>query len=310
MGTSFCVRPGRQRITTPAEKHAAQASRRGGTHATTLGGMIFWNKDKKKGQQNTYDWYMQHHIGHPVPYPDVSNTRYGSHGEAAGVLIVYRTHFLRFMEHIRDAKEKPGFTNIEKNFYMAIQDNPTLTELCALAAHNVCVSRLFMKYVRRHENILDLQDFFEKKKQLLEAVSTDPKLWTGRDIKHKTAVLDGQEWMEWERTVMATIYTESASLPDLDWAVTKFAKGCKLTFGEWFSDEFLEGGDIDLLSENERRSLFFASTNDRNEGGLGTWRGAQKPRPAETIHRITSICAKSPGRPMQVAYKSRSKMHK
>lgn len=37
-----------------AEKHAAEISKRGGTHVTLLGGMIFKNKDTKKGQHDTY----------------------------------------------------------------------------------------------------------------------------------------------------------------------------------------------------------------------------------------------------------------
>jgi len=60
---------------TAAEKWAEEVSKRGGVHATTLGRMIFCHKDKKlKGQQDTYLWYMEQHIGHRVPFPDVSNT--------------------------------------------------------------------------------------------------------------------------------------------------------------------------------------------------------------------------------------------
>jgi hypothetical protein len=72
-----------------AEKCAEEVSKRGGSHVTLLGGMICQNKDKKKGQQDTYTFYMDVHVGHPTPYPNVSNTQYGSHGEAAATLIVY-----------------------------------------------------------------------------------------------------------------------------------------------------------------------------------------------------------------------------
>ena len=108
-----------------AEKRAEEVSERGGVHATTLGGMIFKNKDTKKGQQDTYIWYMEQHIGYHISYLDVSNTQYGSHGEAAATIIIYRGHFLSFMEAICDAKDKPGETNIEKNFSVAIKDIPT-----------------------------------------------------------------------------------------------------------------------------------------------------------------------------------------
>jgi hypothetical protein len=113
---------------------------------------------------------MEQHIGHRVPFPDVSNTRYGSHGEAAATILAYRKYFLSFMEAIRDAKDKPGETNVEKNFMAAIKDIPTLTELCVLALYNIAVSRPFMQHVRKHDNILTLRKFFEKKASLLQSI--------------------------------------------------------------------------------------------------------------------------------------------
>ncbi|KAF8799916.1 hypothetical protein BYT27DRAFT_7119357 [Phlegmacium glaucopus] len=68
---------------------------------------------------------MEEKVGTCVPYPDVSNTHYGSHGEASATLIVYCDHFVHFMEFVHDAKDKPGLTNIEKNFLDAIQDTHT-----------------------------------------------------------------------------------------------------------------------------------------------------------------------------------------
>jgi hypothetical protein len=87
-----------------------------------------------------YVWYMEQHIGYHVPFPDVSNTQYGSHGEAAATILMYRDHFLSFMAVIRDAKDKPGKTNIEKNFTAAIKDILTLIELCVLALYHITVS--------------------------------------------------------------------------------------------------------------------------------------------------------------------------
>jgi hypothetical protein len=76
---------------TTAEKRAEEVSKRGGSHAALLGGMICRNKDKKKGQQDTYSDYMAAHVGYTVHYPDVSNTRYGSHGEAATTMMSFVT---------------------------------------------------------------------------------------------------------------------------------------------------------------------------------------------------------------------------
>ena len=273
---------------TPAEKRAAESSKRGGSHATMLGGMICRNKDKKKGQQDTYNFYMLKNVGHDVPYPDVSNTRYGSHGEAASTLVVYHDYFLRFMEQVRDRKEKHAFTNIEKNFYSALQDMPTLTELCVLALYNVCISQPFMCYVWSHENIFELHGYFESKAKLLDLIAENPKGWSAPGASHKTATLGGEEWTDWELSVMKKVWQYVPKLTDLDFAIAKFAHGAKIAFCERFSDEFRKGGEVDSLTDEERQKLFFSSTNDQNEGGLGTWRNETRRRPAETLHKFTS----------------------
>ena len=273
---------------TAAEKRAEEVSKRGGVHATNLGGMIFRHKDMKKGQQDTYLWYMEQHIGHRVPFPDVSNTRYGSHGEAAATILAYRKHFLSFMEAIRDAKDKPGETNIEKNFMAAIKDIPTLTELCVLALYNIAVSRPFMQHVRKHDNILTLREFFEKKALFLQSIIDAPSLWTGDQISHETGCLDGWEWEEWSLTVINAIKTLKGQLTDFDNAVMAFVQGARETFVERFSDEFKVGSGIDKLTERELATLYFSSTNDANEGGLGSWRRGQARRPAETLLKFNA----------------------
>ncbi|KAF8160013.1 hypothetical protein B0H34DRAFT_797195 [Crassisporium funariophilum] len=273
---------------TAAERRAAEVSKRGASHATMLGGLICRNKDKKKGQQDTYDWYMEEKVGNRVPYPDVSNTRYGSHGEASATLIVYRDHFIRFMEFVRDAKDKPGLTNIEQNFMNAIQDIPTLTELCVLAMYNINVSRPFMQHVRLHDNLMDLGPFFQKKVGFLKAVTADPTRWLHPDASHTDGTLDGRERDPWGNLVMETVHSVMRDCPDLEEAVVAFLKGAEKIFSERFSDEFIKGGDIDRLATEDRKELYFSSTNDLNEGGPGSWRLGQRHRPSETISKFNA----------------------
>jgi hypothetical protein len=269
-----------------AETHAEQVSKWGGTQATSLGGMLFRNKDKKKGQQDTYDWYMEYHIGYCVPFPDVSNTQYGSHGEAVATIIIYLEHFKNFMKHIHDAKDRPREVNIEKNFASTIEDIPTLTELCVLALYNIAISRPFMTHVRTHDNILKLQSFFEKKAKFLEIIIQNPSIWTGSETSYEKGSLDRKEWDKWALQVFAAVHALAPQLPDLDSAITAFARGARETFVNRFSDEFKEGGGIDQLTEAERDELYFSSTNDPNEGGLGSWRCGQARRPSETLHKF------------------------
>jgi hypothetical protein len=202
----------------------------------------------------------------------VSNTRYGLHGEAAATIIAYWDHFLSFMEAVQDVKDKPGETNIEKNFSTAIKDIPTLTELCVLTLYNIAVSRPFMAHVRTHENILKLREFLEKKALFLQSIIDKPSLWTGDKVLHEKGCLNGQEWNQWSLQVYDAIKVLKPQLPDLDHAVIAFLQGARKTFVERFSDEFKDGGDIDKMTKSDLKTLYFSSTNDANEGGLGSWR--------------------------------------
>jgi hypothetical protein len=273
---------------TAAEKRAEEVSKRGGCHTTMLGGLICRNKDKKKGQHDTYNQYMEINVGHHVPYPDVSNTRYGSHGEAAATIIVYHEYFVSFMDFVRNRKVKTVDTNIEKNFTKALGDPPTLTELCVLALYNIAVSRPFMRHVRTSGNILKLEEFFEKKSHFLAAVIEEPSIWTADAVSYENGSLDGKEWDEWDVKVLTAVKTFAPKLPDLTFAIIAFVEGARETFVERFSDEFKAGNGIDELTVAERDELYFSSTNDANEGGLGSWRRGQCRRPAETLHKFNA----------------------
>jgi hypothetical protein len=78
------------------------------------------------------------------------------------------------------------------------------------------------------------------------------------------------------------------SSPDLTFAIAAFVEGARETFVERFSDEFKTGNGIDELTAAERDELYFSSTNDANEGGLGSWRRGQCRRPAETLHKFNA----------------------
>jgi len=231
---------------------------------------------------------MEKHIGHRVPFPDVSNTRYGSHGHAAATILIYREHFLSFMDAIRDAKDRPGETNIEKNFSEALKDIPTLTELAVLSLYFITVSQPFMVHVRKNHNILRLREFFERKIMFLQNIINDPSLLTGDTISCKTALLDGEEWSETAAKLISVIQALKPTLPDLDNILAAFFRGAHQTFVERFSDEFREGSGIDTMTTVELDQLYFSATNDSNEGGLGSWRCGQARRPAESLQKFNA----------------------
>jgi hypothetical protein len=269
-----------------SQQRALDVSKRGGSKAVELGGMICRNKDSKKGQHDSYKFWMVEHAGRDVPFPDVSNTRYGSHGEAAAVILIHRDHFISFSNKLFYMKS--GHSNIEKNFAASLEDIPTLTELAALALYHICVSRPFMRHVRQHPNLLDLEPFFKKKEGFLVSVASNPHLWTCATENLDKVLLDPDEPEDFTIEALDAVHLLAPGLPDLDHAVVAFLKGAHTAWTERFSEEFRDPEGLGTLTEEERADLFFSSTNDANEGALGSWRLAQRRRVTETLHKFNS----------------------
>ena len=124
------------------EQRTIDSSFCGGVKAASIAGATF-NKDDKKGQQDTYKFLFEGQ-GISLNFPDTSNTRYGSHCDAAAVLHEHRNKFLKFIEFIRNRKDKRTLTNMEKNLKAALQCIPTLTELAVLALYGQAISHPYM----------------------------------------------------------------------------------------------------------------------------------------------------------------------
>ena len=90
---------------THIEQRAIDSSSRGGIKAASIAGAIFNNKDDKKGQQDTYKFWFEGE-GISLNFPDTSNTRYGTHCDAAAVLIEHKDKFLEFIEFVRNQEDK------------------------------------------------------------------------------------------------------------------------------------------------------------------------------------------------------------
>jgi hypothetical protein len=100
--------------------------------------------------------------------------------------------------------------------------------------------------------------------------------------------LGGNEWDDFSASVVAAVRDLAPQLPDLDRCVVAFLEGAHATFTERFSKEFKEGGDIDKMTVAERETWYFSSTNDGNEGALGSYRLDQRKRPSETLHKFNA----------------------
>ncbi|KAA1479912.1 hypothetical protein DENSPDRAFT_789674 [Dentipellis sp. KUC8613] len=207
---------------TSAAAHAISSSSRGGVKLGSLAGAIFNNKDDKKGLQDVHAWWfgrvkhVQEGSKFITKFPDTSNTRYGSHCEAAKELLVYRLQYIEFLEHVRDHKESRAFNHIEQNVYNGLRDMPTITELAVLALYAQTITHPYMCSARnkddRNINLLDLKPLHDKVKAHIRTLIENPDLLLS-DHSHNYATLDGEQW-ESPRAV-AAIRALSPQMPFL-----------------------------------------------------------------------------------------------
>lgn len=273
-----------------ASNHALEVSGRGGTKATTLAGMIFNHKDNKKGQQDTYQWYFFSVLGYAVRFPDTSNTRYGSHCDAAAELLTHLPLYIEFLEFIRDRKDKAIFTNIEDNLWKALHCSATLTELSVLAVYGQAISLPYMAIVRgptaTNLGILNLGPIHTRVTQHLTLLLANPLLFIALDANSSQSSLDGNQWSHLE-----VFYAVKALLPNLPFfsqAFHAFITGALSTWHRFTADYHI-GGTISNATDNDCNMVYMPPTNDCNEGALGAKRQDSRHRPNHSSISYNSI---------------------
>ncbi|KAF7966578.1 hypothetical protein HWV62_37835 [Athelia sp. TMB] len=267
-----------------ARKRAMDVSQAGGVKLTSLAGHIFANKDKKKGQQDTFKYELEDAIGYMAGFPDTSNVRYQSHCEAAAELITRLTFYRDFLETVRDLKEKRSWTNIECNVYDALHDIPTLTELAVLTLYSQSISHPYMRQVRgpnaSETNLLDLGPLHDEVKAHCHTIIDNPSLLLSPDSSYVTGAMDGKQWERPE--AVYAILRMSKDLPHLEGALVAFFKGALETW-ERFAREFDQDGFIASASASEKKRAFMRPTSDDNEGALGEMRVGARHAPNMTL---------------------------
>lgn len=267
-----------------ARQRANNVSQGGGVKTTSLAGAIFNNKDDKKGQQDTFRWFFERKLGYIITFPGTSTIRYGSHCEAAGVLILYLPLFIEFLELVRDKKESGTLNHMEKNVYDALQDIPTLTELCVLALYALVISHPYMRQVRQADgtdkNALELAPLHDKAQLKCREIAEKPHLLLAPDASYTHGALDGEVWHRPD--IFYAVHKLLPSLPHIEGALSAFFRGAAETWSR-FSEEFDPRGAIALLSTDERHRAFMNATNDHNEGALGAYRVGARKAPAMTL---------------------------
>ncbi|KAF7970056.1 hypothetical protein HWV62_25298 [Athelia sp. TMB] len=274
---------------TEPEKHALEVTTRGGIKAVSLAGAIFNNQNDKKGQQDTHRQFFEHQFQYTFNFPDTSNTRYGSNCDGAAELLLYLEKYLEFLLFIKDSKTQRNFNHIELNLYKALCDPPTLSELAVLALYAQSVTHPYMQQVRgpgtEKVNALDLGPLHRQVQKHVAKIAADPNLLISDEADYTLATLDGRMWHE-PKVVMA-ILARKKELPYLPELITAFFEG---TLETWmrFTSEFAPGGLIDMSTIEERDLAWMPSTNDANEGALGSFRVCLRDKPSLTMHQYNA----------------------
>ncbi|KAJ7029252.1 hypothetical protein C8F04DRAFT_905970, partial [Mycena alexandri] len=275
---------------TELEQKAFEDSTRGGAKLVAIAGAILNNKDSKKGQGDKHQEFMTHRVGRKhLRFPDTNNTRFGSHGLAAAELIKFLEQYRELIDVIEYGKTHPGLTNIEKNLRDALEDVPTLTELCAMTLYQQAITHPYMRVVRgpgaEATNALDLGPLHVDVRKHIEEIIENPDVLVSADISHVTASLDGQEWED--PAAIDAVLRLMPTLPHLKEIVVAFFRGALAT---WicFSSEFAPGGLIDEASATERQLAWMPATNDANEGSLGQLRVVMLDHPTLTLHQFNA----------------------
>jgi hypothetical protein len=218
---------------------------------------------------------MEAMLGYIVSFPDTSNTWYQTHCLAATELIVNPDIYIQLLLLIKDKKESRMLNHMERNVLAGLQDIPTIHELCVLVVYSQSISMPYLRKVRGNTltNVLDLGPLHQKVADHCRKVIVNPELLVGPDATHTSGSLDGSVWTRPD--AMYGVLRLAPTLPHLRPLVQAFFEGALETWLR-FSAEFVEGGAIDGTTASERRQAWMQTTNDLNEGALGSFRKAAR----------------------------------
>ncbi|KAL1741414.1 hypothetical protein HDZ31DRAFT_45487, partial [Schizophyllum fasciatum] len=163
------------------------------------------------------------------------------------------------------------------------------TEMCVLTLYANCITYPYARRVRgpgtQNLNTLDLGPYHLQLKAFVRNLIDDPDLVLGDHASYRTATLDKQEM--YRPCAYTAVLSLRKQLPQLRNLFVAFMTGA-LVVWERFTSEFVEGGEIDQLGDEDRKEIFIPATNDTNESGLGTKVASQRRCPNETLHQFNA----------------------
>ncbi|KAJ7311690.1 hypothetical protein DFH08DRAFT_822457 [Mycena albidolilacea] len=245
--------------------------------------------DDKKGLHDVYKNYFQPTIGAGVRFPDVSNTRYQSHGQGGARIITYLEEYHKFMVFVKDNKQKRTLNHLEENIVKSLHCPQTISQIVALVLFCMAVMHPYALHVRapgtENFNMLNLGPCHASVKAHMKKLITDPgPLFSSSPDSYKTATLDGRPWSD-TKAGDACI-KQLLTLPHVRPLMVAGLKAAFECF-EHFTMEFVEGGLTDTSTEAEQRKGNMPAHNCNNEGLLGGWCRFSRESPSTTVGHFT-----------------------
>ena len=169
---------------------------------------------------------------------------------------------------------------MEKNLWDALHCQATLTELAVLAIYAQSVSHPYMNEIcGKQSNMLDMGPFHHKVYGHIKSITRNPALLIGSDASHEKGAVNGLPWKSPE--VMNAIQKMKPDLPHLQPLLVRFFRGAAIGW-KHFTSEFAPGGLIDEATVVEKDMAWLPTTNDVNEGALGSFRVLMQRQPQLT----------------------------
>ncbi|KAJ7607053.1 hypothetical protein FB45DRAFT_764529 [Roridomyces roridus] len=255
-----------------AVQKAVDSSTSGAIKLLQLLGSLLRHKDRERGYQERAAIYLHERklelygVDETGEFPDVSNNRYNCYTKGAREVVCFHGIIVELITDIVDAKTQSGQENhVERNILKGLNCAATMTELHYMAMVRGTKDRPI--------NMLSLTPLHRKLPEFCAHVAADPKILLDPNTPLDQLTISG-------RPIHDTLLLESIKqlLPDLphfDTVVSAMFSGCN-TGWIHFTPEFKVGGTFDCLTPAQRASLFIPTTNDPNEGGLGTYRNYMK----------------------------------
>ncbi|KAJ3846753.1 hypothetical protein EV368DRAFT_52322, partial [Lentinula lateritia] len=212
----------------------------------SLAGVIFRHKDRKRGQQDTLQFYFDQKLGFNLAFPDTSNTRFQSHTEACALIITHMDLFIEFLTYVQHNKGSGKLNHMEQNVLDGLNDPATRQEFCVITLYWLAISVPYMREIRgpqaKENNVLKLGDLHHRVIEHIDTLIREPERLLGPNASETHGSLDGHGWERPDAFYAAQRHA-SQQLPQIQSLLIHFLKKAKESWLRFMS-EFEEGGAL------------------------------------------------------------------